>query len=143
MASVGPVGAGTWSAAGGWSAPDLLAAVEAAWTSAYGEVQGRGSVDFVGVPPMQVLRFGPDGDGPVRYATPGMSRMPMTDPRATVVDPLAGLGPNSSCRYRSGAIRCSGPARAVGVHRGRRSAAQAVAMSWPITTTTTPAASTT
>ena len=90
MDSVGPVGTGTWSAAGGWSAPDLLAAVEAAWTSAYGEVQARGSVDFVGVPPMQVLRFGPDGDGPVRYATLGMSRTPMSDPRATVVDPLAG-----------------------------------------------------
>ena len=32
-----------------------------------------------------MLRFGPDHDGLVRYATLGMSRSPMTDPTAVVV----------------------------------------------------------
>lgn len=50
----------------------------------------RASVTFLGVPPMQVLRFAPDGDGLVRYATLGCARAPMGDPDAVVADPVRG-----------------------------------------------------
>ncbi|MBA2390076.1 MAG: suppressor of fused domain protein [Geodermatophilaceae bacterium] len=68
----------------------LLAAVEAAWVTAFGPVGSRGSVSFVGVAPIDVLRIGPDSAGAVRYVTLGMARMPMSDPRAVVMDPVAG-----------------------------------------------------
>lgn len=68
----------------------VLAAVEAAWTAAYGEVVSRGSVSFVGVPTIDVLRFGLDSAGLVHYATVGMSRQPMGDPSAVVFDPTVG-----------------------------------------------------
>lgn len=68
----------------------ILSAVEAAWTAAYGEVVSRGSVSFVGVPTIDVLRWGLDSAGLVRYATLGMSRQPMGDPSAVAVDPTAG-----------------------------------------------------
>lgn len=69
---------------------DLLAAVEAAWVAAFGPVDSRGSMSFVGVSPIDVLRFGPDPAGVVRYATVGMCRMPMSDPGVSIVDPVAG-----------------------------------------------------
>lgn len=69
---------------------DLLVAVEAAWVAAFGSVGSRGSVSFVGVLPIDVLRFGPDRAGILRYVTVGMSRTPMTDPAASVLDPTAG-----------------------------------------------------
>ncbi|CAN5144078.1 suppressor of fused domain protein [soil metagenome] len=69
---------------------DLLAAVEAALVSGYGAHSGRGSVSFVGAERIDVLRFGPDGAGLVRYATVGMARRPMADPAAPFVDPVAG-----------------------------------------------------
>ena len=37
-----------------------------------------------------MLRFGPGAGGLVRYATLGMSRSPLPDPRATAVDPVEG-----------------------------------------------------
>jgi hypothetical protein len=48
------------------------------------------SITFLGVEPIEVLRFGPDRDGVVRYATVGVSRHPMHPPTATVLDPVAG-----------------------------------------------------
>jgi hypothetical protein len=42
-------------------------------------------VSFLGADPVDVLRFGPDPDGLVRYATVGMSRAPMADPGADLV----------------------------------------------------------
>ncbi|MDT7570672.1 MAG: hypothetical protein QOE05_846 [Actinomycetota bacterium] len=65
--------------------PDLLAAVEAHLVSVLGPDTGRASVSFVGANPIDVLRFGPDAAGLVRYATLGMSCAPMTDPAAEVV----------------------------------------------------------
>jgi hypothetical protein len=48
-------------------------------------------VTFVGTDRLEVLRFGPrPGEPVVRYATLGMSEHPMTDPTATVVDPVGG-----------------------------------------------------
>jgi hypothetical protein len=61
--------------------PDLVVTlVEAHLLSVLGGDSGRASVSFVGADRIDVLRFGPDGDGLVRYVTLGMSRAPMTDP---------------------------------------------------------------
>jgi hypothetical protein len=56
-----------------------------------GEESGRAGVSFVGVEPIEVLRFGPAVDGLVRYATLGMARRPMSDP----ADPVAHGGPRA------------------------------------------------
>jgi hypothetical protein len=53
-----------------------------------GAAVGRASVTFLGTETYEVLRF--DGDDVVRYVTVGMSRHPMADPAAVVVDPVAG-----------------------------------------------------
>jgi suppressor of fused protein SUFU len=66
--------------------PDsLLVEVEAHLVGVLGEDSGRAGVSFVGAERVDVLRFGPDPDGLVRYATVGMSRFPMGDPGADVV----------------------------------------------------------
>lgn len=45
---------------------------------------------FLGSSPMKLLRFGPDRDGVVSYATLGCSAEPMHDGSALVVDPTSG-----------------------------------------------------
>lgn len=66
--------------------PDLLLVqVEAHLVQALGQDSGRAGVSFLGTERIDVLRFGPDGDGLVRYATLGMSRAPMGDPGDLVV----------------------------------------------------------
>jgi len=66
--------------------PDsVLVAVEAHLVSVLGQDSGRAGVSFLGAERIDVLRFGPDPDGLVRYATLGMSRAPMGDPGAEVV----------------------------------------------------------
>lgn len=57
---------------------EVLVLVEAHLVSALGEDSGRASVSFLGTDRVDVLRFGPDPDGVVRYATLGMSRAPMS-----------------------------------------------------------------
>jgi hypothetical protein len=66
-------------------ADSLLGDVEAHLVRALGPDSGRAGVSFVGTERLDVLRFGPDGAGLVRYVTLGMSRTPMTDPAAVVV----------------------------------------------------------
>ncbi|KDN83349.1 suppressor of fused domain protein [Kitasatospora cheerisanensis] len=68
----------------------VLAAVEARLTSTFGEPSGRAAVTFVGADRIEVLRFGPDAEGLVRYATLGMSAAPMADPSTPVADPVRG-----------------------------------------------------
>ncbi|MEU9133050.1 suppressor of fused domain protein [Kitasatospora sp. NPDC048540] len=68
----------------------VLAAVEARLLTAFGEPAGRASVTFLGADRIEVLRFGPDTDALVRYATLGMSAAPMADPSAAVADPVRG-----------------------------------------------------
>lgn len=63
----------------------LLTLVEAQLLSTFGEDSGRAGVSFLGTQQIDVLRFGPDPDGLVRYATLGMSRHPMGDPGAELV----------------------------------------------------------
>ena len=63
----------------------MLLLVEAHLLSVFGQDSGRAGVSFLGAERIDVLRFGPDPDGLVRYATLGMSRTPMGDPGAQIV----------------------------------------------------------
>jgi hypothetical protein len=66
--------------------PDsVLLQVEAHLLSVLGQDSGRAGVSFLGAERIDVLRFGPDPDGLVRYVTLGMSRAPMGDPGSLVV----------------------------------------------------------
>lgn len=61
--------------------PDLLLVqVEAHLVQSLGQDSGRAGISFLGTERIDVLRFGPDGESLVRYATLGMSRAPMGDP---------------------------------------------------------------
>jgi hypothetical protein len=74
----------------GPSRAEVLAAVEARLLTAFGEPSGRAAVTFLGAERIEVLRFGPDAEGLVRYATLGMAAAPMADPTAAVADPVRG-----------------------------------------------------
>jgi len=66
--------------------PDsVLLQVEAHLLSVLGHDSGRAGVSFLGAERIDVLRFGPDPEGLVRYVTLGLSRAPMGDPGALVV----------------------------------------------------------
>ncbi|MFC8719662.1 suppressor of fused domain protein [Kitasatospora sp. NPDC057198] len=84
---------GGFSQPGGGSGPTrqtVLTLVEARLTGTFGEPTGRAAVTFVGADRIEVLRFGPDTDGLVRYATLGMAAAPMADPTSPVADPVRG-----------------------------------------------------
>jgi hypothetical protein len=70
----------------------VLACVEAAYHQHYETSAVRASVSFVGVEPIEILRYGQGGhsDSPLvsDYLSLGMSRYPMVEATATVVDPL-------------------------------------------------------
>ncbi|WP_245194483.1 suppressor of fused domain protein [Kitasatospora phosalacinea] len=68
----------------------VLTLIEARLTGAFGDPTGRAAVTFVGADRIEVLRFGPDADGLVRYATLGMAAAPMADPTSAVADPVRG-----------------------------------------------------
>lgn len=61
------------------------------------------SVTFLGVEPMDVLRFGPDDAGTYHYVSLGCSRHPMTDSGATVADPVRGPRAEVVMSLRAGA----------------------------------------
>lgn len=88
---------------------DVLQLVEARLITALGEPDARAAVTFVGTDRIEVLRFRADGNV-VRYATLGMSDHPMTDPTASVADPLRGPRAELILTVRSGA---PGPGSAV------------------------------
>jgi len=74
------------------------------------------SVTFLGAEAIDVLRFGPDGDGVYHYASVGCSRNPMVDPMAMVTEsgPRAEVvvslnGPTPTGLARSIAILASSP----------------------------------
>lgn len=69
----------------------ILKAVRAAFTSYFEESNpGEAQLTFLGSAPLKLLRFGPDTDSVVTYATLGCSAEAMQDPSATVVDPNSG-----------------------------------------------------
>ncbi|MCV7431111.1 suppressor of fused domain protein [Mycolicibacterium bacteremicum] len=51
---------------------------------------GEASVTFLGADRIDILRFGPDGDGVNHYVSLGCSRYPMTDPTDLVADGVRG-----------------------------------------------------
>jgi len=63
----------------------VLLQVEAHLLAVLGQDSGRAGVSFLGAERIDVLRFGPDPEGLVRYVTLGMCRAPMGDPGAGVV----------------------------------------------------------
>lgn len=63
----------------------VLMLVEAHLAGVLGHDSGRAGVSFLGTERVDVLRFGPDGEGLARYASVGMSRAPMADPGADLV----------------------------------------------------------
>lgn len=67
------------------TADEILSLVETHLVEVLGPGSGRASVSFLGSEPIDVLRFGADADGLVRYATLGMSRYPMADPGTELV----------------------------------------------------------
>lgn len=69
---------------------EVLAAVEEHLAAALGAARARAAVTFLGAAPVEVLRFGPDRDEVVRYATLGMSAHPMLDPADPVPDATGG-----------------------------------------------------
>jgi hypothetical protein len=92
---------------------ELLVLVEAHLVSVLGQDSGRASVSFLGTDRIDVLRFGPDAEGLVRYATLGMSRSPMSGeslvttegPRAELL--LSVTGAHDSVLRRLGALAAS------------------------------------
>ncbi|MEN0134205.1 MAG: suppressor of fused domain protein [Rhodococcus sp. (in: high G+C Gram-positive bacteria)] len=73
------------------------------------------SVTFLGVEPLDVLRFAPDDEDLVRYVTLGCSRHPMGDPGELVADPLRGPRAELILTLRGGAGVASGVARTLAV----------------------------
>jgi hypothetical protein len=71
----------------GGSGEPVLALVEAHLLTVLGQDSGRAGVTFLGAGRVDVLRFGPDPNGLVRYVTVGMSREPMTAAGSAVLDP--------------------------------------------------------
>lgn len=70
---------------------ELLGIVEAAYRRHFELAPARASVSFVGVEPIEILRFDEPGPaGSAHYLSLGMSRHPMTDPAASAVDEAAG-----------------------------------------------------
>jgi hypothetical protein len=65
------------------TAPEVLASVHRALAEHFGQQPQRASVSFVGVEPIDVLRFEPIPDDRA-YVTLGMSRHPMTSAAETV-----------------------------------------------------------
>ncbi|MFL6162778.1 MAG: suppressor of fused domain protein [Jatrophihabitantaceae bacterium] len=72
------------------SSPDALVLVEAAYHQHYETSPARASVSFVGVEPIEILRYEQEGAGPAsmvsNYLSLGMSRYPMTAASASLVD---------------------------------------------------------
>lgn len=75
-------------------------------------------VTFLGADAIEILRFGPTGDGTYHYVSLGCSRNPMTDPMAMVSDDVAGpraevvvalRGPTPTGLARSIAVLASSP----------------------------------
>ncbi|MBB3036115.1 suppressor of fused domain protein [Hoyosella altamirensis] len=85
------------------SARDLPARVRAHITTelAIGE-PAAASVTFLGVEPIEVLRFGPAPGGLVYYATCGCSQQPMGDPADIMADPVRGPRAEVVMRLRGG-----------------------------------------
>ncbi|MFD4291963.1 suppressor of fused domain protein [Rhodococcus sp. NPDC058505] len=73
------------------------------------------SVTFLGLEPLEVLRFEADADGLVRYASLGCSRHPMGDPSDLVADPVRGPRAELVLTVRGGLGAASGVHRSLAI----------------------------
>ncbi len=98
---------------------DVLAEVRDHLRAHFAGEPDAASVTFLGTQSIDVLRFGPDGDGVVHYASLGCSRQPMIDPAEFAADPVRGpraevvvslRGPTPSGLARSVAVLAAAPA---------------------------------
>jgi Suppressor of fused protein (SUFU) len=103
---------------------DVLADVRARLREHFDRITAGGdpavaSVTFLGAESIDVLRFGPDGDGNHHYVSLGCSRHPMLDPTEMIVDAESGpraevvvslRGPTPSGLVRSIAVIAAAPA---------------------------------
>ena len=98
---------------------DVLAEVRDHLRAHFAGEPDAASVTFLGTQSIDVLRFGPDDDGVVHYASLGCSREPMTDPAEFAADPVRGpraevvvslRGPTPSGLARSVAVLAAAPA---------------------------------
>jgi hypothetical protein len=103
---------------------DVLTEVRARLTEHFAAIGIAGepvsaSVTFLGAESIEVVRYGPDGDGVYRYVSLGCSRHPMIEPTEMVADPTAGpraevvvalRGPTPSGLARSIAVVAAAPA---------------------------------
>ncbi|HOW94392.1 MAG TPA: suppressor of fused domain protein, partial [Mycolicibacterium fallax] len=70
------------------------------------------SVTFLGLEPIQVLRFGPDSAGVLSYVSVGCARHPMADPTDIAADPHRGPRAEVVVTLRAG-LPTAGLARSV------------------------------
>ncbi len=100
---------------------DVLADVRAHLRAHFAREPDAASVTFLGTQSFDVLRFGPDADDVIHYASLGCSREPMTDPAefaiaaSTVSGPRAEVvvalrGPTPPGLARSVAVLAAAPA---------------------------------
>ena len=73
------------------------------------------SVTFVGLEPIEILRFGPDPQDDYFYVTVGCSRYPMVDPGSYNADPVRGPRAEILLRVKGGVGPESGIARTLAV----------------------------
>ena len=93
----------------------VIAAVRAHLTTETGDAEpSSASVTFLGLEPLDVLRFGADSDV-VRYVSLGCSRHPMADPNELVADPSRGPRAELVLTLRGGAGVASGVHKSLAV----------------------------
>ncbi|HEX7825954.1 MAG TPA: suppressor of fused domain protein [Mycobacterium sp.] len=98
---------------------DVLAEVRARLDEHFAAEPVSASVTFLGAESIDVLRYGPDGDGVYRYVSLGCSRHSMLDPTDMMADPTTGpraevvvalRGPTPTGLARSIAVVAAAPA---------------------------------
>ncbi|NMN97723.1 suppressor of fused domain protein [Antrihabitans stalactiti] len=95
---------------------DIVSAVRAHLHSQIGGPEPTAaSVTFLGLEPIEVLRFGSDSEALVRYATAGCSRHPMGDPGDLVTDSVRGPRAELVLTLHGGAGVASGVHRTLAV----------------------------
>ncbi|CCQ15453.1 putative uncharacterized protein [Rhodococcus sp. AW25M09] len=93
----------------------VIAAVRTHLATEIGDEQpSSASVTFLGLEPLDVLRFGADPDV-VRYVSLGCSRHPMADPNELVADPARGPRAELVLTLKGGAGVASGVHKSVAV----------------------------
>ena len=96
---------------------DVAAAVRShlvSWFSGVSEPDSA-SVTFVGLEPIEILRFGPDTSNNYFYVTVGCSRYPMVDPSSYNADPVRGPRAEVLLQVHGNAGPESGIARSLAV----------------------------